>query len=100
MTQISIINREITPEELQRVNTGFDELAIEEGLEIERSDRFSFVAVDGDKFIGCASGLAYKNGETISGWFYITDLFVEKEYRSQGVGLKMLSALEEKISKK
>jgi len=95
MNKISIINRELTSEELRRVHLGFDELSLEEGLKIESSDRFSFVALKGNAFIGCSSGLAYKNGENYSGWFFLTDLFVEKEYRSKGLGTMLLNVIEE-----
>ena len=95
MNDISIVNREMTSEEIKRMNLGFDELSLEEGLEIESSDRFSFVALKGNTFIGCSSGLAYKNGGKYSGWFFLTDLFVEKEYRSKGLGTKLLKSLEE-----
>ena len=81
MNNINIVNREMTSEEFKRMNLGFDELTLEEGLAIQSSDRFSFVAIEGKTFIGCSSGLAYKNGEHYSGWFFLTDLFVEKEYR-------------------
>ena len=95
MNKISILNRGMTPEELTRVNLGFDELSLEEGVELESSDRFSFVALQENTFIGCASGLANKNGENYSGWFYLTDLFVEKEYRNYGLGTKLLKAIEQ-----
>ena len=95
MNKISIVNRRMTSEEIKRMNLGFDELSIEEGLEIESSDKFSFVALKGNTFIGCSSGLAFKNGENYSGWFFLTDLFVEKEYRSKGLGTKLLKSIEE-----
>lgn len=98
MNEISIVHREMTAEENKRMNLGFDELSLEEGLEIESSDRFSFVALKGNTFIGCSSGLAYKNGRNYSGWFYLTDLFVEKEYRSKGLGTKLLKAMEEQVA--
>lgn len=98
MDQINIVNREMTSEEIKRMNLGFDELAIEEGMELESSDRYSFVGLKGNIFIGCSSGLAYKNGENYSGWFYLTDLFVEKDYRSQGLGAKLLKAIEERVA--
>jgi GNAT superfamily N-acetyltransferase len=96
MNKISIVNRGMTSEEIKRMNLGFDELSLEEGLKIESSDRFSFVALKGNTFIGCSSGLAFKNGENYSGWFFLTDLFVEKEYRSKGLGSKLLKSIEEK----
>lgn len=46
-----------------------------------------------------SSGLAYKNGDEYSGWFYLTDLFVEKAYRGRGVGAELLCSLEEVIAK-
>lgn len=98
MDKISIVNRRMTSEELEKMNLGFDQLSLEEGLEIENSERFSFVALNGQGFIGCASGLAYKNGENYSGWFFLTDLFVEKEYRSKGVGRKLLQAIENQVA--
>ena len=98
MNEISIINRGMTSEEIERMDLGFDELSLEEGLEIESSDRFSFVAVKGNTFIGCSSGLAYKNGGNYSGWFFLTDLFVEKEYRSKGLGTRLLKSIEEQAA--
>ena len=97
MSKIKILDREMTSEELDRMRAGFDENALERGVEIQHTDRFGFVAMKGDIFVGCSSGLAYKNGGEYSGWFYLTDLFVEKEYRMQGMGAKLLAELEKKI---
>ena len=97
MNEISIINREMTAEEMEQMNVAFDELSVEEGVAIESSDRFSFVALKGNTFIGCSSGLAYKNGGNYSGWFFLTDLFVRKEYRSKGLGTQLLKSLEEQV---
>jgi ribosomal protein S18 acetylase RimI-like enzyme len=99
MDEISIVNREMTSEEKKLTNIGFDELYIEEGIEIESSERFSFVAIKGKALIGCSSGLAYKNGENYSGWFHLTDLFVDKAYRSKGLGTNLLKEIENHISK-
>lgn len=100
MNEIRILNREMTSEEFSRMNTGFDEHSLENNVEIQNSKRFGFVALDGDSFVGCSSGLAYKNGETYSGWFFLTDLFVEKGYRSKGLGTKLLKAVEDEIASK
>lgn len=96
MNNINIVNRELTAEEIESVNSGFDNLSLEEGVEIESTERISFVALNGNSFIGCSSGLAHKNGEKYSGWFYLTDLFVDKAFRNQGVGANLLKKLEEK----
>jgi len=98
MSKIKIIDREMTSKELDRMRTGFDQYSLECGVEIQNSDRFGFVALIGALFIGCSSGLAYKNGNEYSGWFYLTDLFVEKDYRLLGLGTELLAALEVKIN--
>jgi GNAT superfamily N-acetyltransferase len=97
MSTISIIEREMTSVEFARMNAGFDENTIDNGVAIQSSERMGFVALDGDEFVGCVSGLAYKNGDAYSGWFFLTDMFVEKAYREQGLGAKLLTALEDKI---
>ncbi len=94
MKQIRIVNREMTSTELARMNKGFDEHALENRVELQHSERIGFVGLDVDRFVGCSSGLAYKNGEKYSGWFYLTDLFVEKAYRSKGLGTRLLKLIE------
>ncbi len=96
MNDINIVNRELTSEEIEHVNSGFDYLSLEEGIELESTEQISFVALNEDRLVGCSSGLAHKNGEKYSGWFYLTDLFVEKEFRNQGIGSALLKELEEK----
>jgi len=99
MNKIIFENREMTSDELKQMYAGFDQHTIDNGVEIQTSDRFGYVAIINNNFIGCSSGLAYKNNDTYSGWFYLTDLFVEKKYRSQKVGAKLLNALEKDIIK-
>ena len=98
MSTLEIINRDMTPSELKRMQVGFDENAVENGVIPQGSQRFGYVAMDGEKFVGCVSGLAYKDGDVFSGWCFLTDLFVEKEYRKQGIGAKLLSQLEEMLA--
>ena len=97
MNAIEIIEREMTPSELERMNTGFNQNTMAHGVAPQSSQRFGFVAMDGEKFIGCVSCLAYKNGDEFNGWGYLTDLFVEKEYRLQGIGANLLQRLERKL---
>lgn len=97
MNGISIINRTLTKKEIEQVNKGFDELAIEEGIQLESAERISFAAMQEDRLIGSCSGLAHKNGEAYSAWFHLTDLFVDKEFRNQSIGSALLKNLEEKI---
>ncbi len=97
MNKIKIINRPLTAEEIKQVDAGFDDLSMEEGIALESTERISLVALKGERLIGCSSGLAHKNGNKYSGWFHLTDLFVEKEFRNQGIGGELLKALEEKL---
>ena len=97
MNEINIVNRELTSTEIEQVNSGFDNLSIEEGIELESTERMSFVALNGDRLVGCSSGLAHKNGGKYSGWFFLTDLFIEKEFRNKGIGSDLLKELEEFI---
>ena len=87
----------MTSAELAHVKAGFNEHSVISGVEIQSSQRIGFVALEDEKFIGCASGLAYKNEDKFSGWFYLTDLFVEKEHRFQGIGSELLRVLERKL---
>jgi GNAT superfamily N-acetyltransferase len=98
MGTIQFFEREMTAAEFARMNAGFDEHTIEHGNPIQSFDRYGFVAVAGEDFIGCASGLAYKNGTAYSGWFYLTDLFIEKPCRGQGLGASILRRLEDRVA--
>ena len=98
MTTIQYSERAMTKAELDRMRAGFDEHTVENCVAIQDSQRFDIVASHEDGFVGCATGLAYKNGDVYSGWFYLTDLYVETAYRKQGVGAKLLSDLEKMIA--
>ena len=88
----------MTQAEFARMNAGFDEYTIEHGNPLQTSERYGFAALDGELFVGCATGLAYKNGAAYNGWFYLTDLFIEKPYRRQGLGANLLGQLENRIA--
>ncbi|MEE9516287.1 MAG: GNAT family N-acetyltransferase [Candidatus Adiutricales bacterium] len=97
MTSIGIVEREMTEPEFARMKAGFDEYAIEHGNPTEISERFGFVAMDGEKFVGCSSGLAYRKTNGYGNWFFITDLFIEKPFRGQGLSAELLRKLEERV---
>ena len=97
MYPIKIVERDMTLSELEFMKAGFDENAIDNGVIPQSDQRFGYVVMDGEKFIGCVSGLAYKNGDKFNGWCHLTDLFVDKEYRLQGIGAKLLLNLESKL---
>ena len=95
---VHMVEREMTDAEFARMNAGFDEHTREQGNPLETSERHGFVALDGDAFIGCASGLVYKMGDAYNGWFYLTDLFVEKAFRGRGLGAALLRRLEDRVA--
>lgn len=97
MPAIQIHHRGLSSREIEQINYGFDKLSIEAGIELEGTEPFSLVAMDDNRLVGCAIGVAHKNGEQYSGWFHLTDLFVVKEFRDQGVGSDLLIQLEEKL---
>ena len=94
MKAITIVNRALTLKESNQVNLGFDTLMREEHVALEETEPIHFVAIQEDNLIGCAIGLAHKNGDVFSGWFHFTDLFVEKEFRNLGIGASLLKELE------
>lgn len=87
-----IEERLMTPAEYARMNAGFDEHTVEHGNPITTPSRCGFVALDGDQFIGGVSGLADWD------WFFVTDLFVQESYRTQGTGTDMLHKMEERAA--
>lgn len=89
--------RDMKDAEYKREQVAFDEHGLEFGNPPEKQERYGFVATDNGKFVGCSSGLAQKNNDQHGRYFYLSDLFVEKEYRKHGYGKKLLRLLENKI---
>lgn len=94
MTTITFVEREMTEAEFSRMNAGFEEHSLEHGNPVRPSQRYTFVIMDGELFIGCASGLTNDNNQ----WLILTNLFVEQPYQGQGVGATVLKKLEEKAA--
>lgn len=90
MAAIHYIERDMTDEEFAQINTGFDQHGLEFGNPPTITKRYGFVVMDGEKFIGCVSGLVNDSYH----WFYLTDLFIEKENRGKGLGAKALQIME------
>jgi N-acetylglutamate synthase-like GNAT family acetyltransferase len=88
---VNIVQREITDKELERMNAGFEEHALEFGVINNPEIRHSYVVLDSGTFVGCISGLQYHS------WFYITDLWLEKPYRKKGLGAELIQKIESKI---
>ena len=89
--------RDMTKSEFKREKSAFDEHGLEFGNPPEKQERLGFVAIDDGKFVGCSSGLAQKNNNLYGKYFYLSDLLVEKEFRKNGYGKKLLELLEDKI---
>lgn len=90
----------MTEAELARENAAFDQHTVEHGNAVEVAERHGFVLLDAETFIGCSSGLAYRavDGAAYNRWFYLTDLFVEKDYRRRGFGTQLLRRLEARVT--
>ena len=89
---MDFIDREITKEELHYIYADFKEIEIQDGVPQVESKRHNIVVEDNGKVIGFASGLT-----NYTKWFFLSDLWVHKNYRRQGIGGKLLNMLEEKI---
>ena len=97
MSSIRFIERDMTDAEFAQLNAGFDEHTIECGNPIEIQERHGVIVVDGGTFVGSATGLAYKGNGLYNNWFYLTDLFIQKSYRGQGLGAAVLAKLEVRV---
>lgn len=98
MSAIRFLERDLTEAEFARVNAGFDEHTIEHGNPVEVQERFGFVIIYGETFVGAATGLAYKGDGTYNNWFYLSDLFIQKPYRGRGLGALVLGQLEARVA--
>jgi GNAT superfamily N-acetyltransferase len=98
MSSIHFCEREMTDAEFARMNAGFDEHSLQHGNPVETAERYGFVVMDGETFIGCSSGLAYRGDGVYNNWFYLSDLFIEQPYRGQGLGAAILGKLEARVA--
>ena len=89
---MKFIDREITKEELKSIYDDFKDIEIQDGLPQIESIRYNVVVEENNNVIGFASGLT-----NYTKWFYLSDLWVHKDYRRQGIGAKSLRMLEDKI---
>jgi GNAT superfamily N-acetyltransferase len=94
---ITLIERPMTDSEYAQLLEGFAHHAQEFSNPIEHAERMSFVALNDGQYIGSSSGLAYHSELGYNPYFYLTDLYVEKAFRRQGLGKQLLTALEHKI---
>ncbi len=92
------VERAMTDAEYAQEIEGFNVHGQEHGNPVEVAERFGFVVLRENAFIGASSGLAYKSEQGYANWFYLSDLYVEKAYRGQGLGGKLLFKLERKVA--
>ncbi len=95
---VELRERDMTEAEYGFVKAGFQQHGVAFGNPAESSGRFGFVAVQGETFVGCSSGLAYRKDVGYADWFYLTDLFVAKPFRGQGIGGDLLDRLEQRVA--
>lgn len=95
--EIQILEREMLPAEFAQMKAGFDAYALEHGNPSEIAERFGFVVMVDNVFAGVVSGLAQRVNDAYAPWFYMSDLFIEKAYRGQGLGYALLSKMETKV---
>jgi ribosomal protein S18 acetylase RimI-like enzyme len=93
----SLIERPMTEAEYAQLLEGFAQHDQESQNPVEKAERMGFVALKGNLFIGSSSGLSYHSERGYNPYFYLTDLYVEKAFRRQGLGKQLLTALELKI---
>jgi len=94
MEAINFREREMTVPDFRKMKVGFDQQSLEYGNPAGASERYGFVVMDGERFIGCASGLTDENNK----WFFLSDLFIEQEYRGRGLGAAVLEKLENRVA--
>lgn len=56
---VIVLERDMSVAELESMRSGFDEYEADLKLSTTLEVRHGFVALDGDRFIGCSSGLTY-----------------------------------------
>ena len=100
MSRVTMVERDMTDEEFSRANAAFREHSLEHGNPVEVAERFGFVVLDDNRFVGCSSGLAYREGAggDYCSWFYLSDLLIERDYRGRGLGAAVLHRLESRVA--
>jgi len=82
----SVVERAMTDAEFSWLCARLNEHTVEHGDSVQTHEQHGFVALLGDTFVGCASGRIYREDGVPTGWFYLSDLFVEAPYRQRGLG--------------
>ena len=75
------------------INEEFSQYGMQNGIDLNY-DEFCFVAEDDGKIIGVITGRAYYNE------VHIGDLIIDKNHRGQGIGTKLVIAVEDEYRNK
>ena len=86
-----ITDRDISKNELNKNYDDFKKIETEYKVPDAKTKRYNVTAEENGEIIGFASGLTNHN------WFNLTDLWINKNYRGQGLGSKILNKLEEQV---
>jgi len=84
-------------DELERVQQGFVEHALEQGNPPSTDDRLGFVMESEGAMKGFVSGLAARRGGRYDPWFTLTDLMVERSSRGHGGGAALLERMFQRL---
>lgn len=95
---LRIEHRARTDAERTRTAEGFVEHGAEFGNPRPSAERLGFVALEGESLVGCVSGLIDRVGSSYTGNFVLTNLFVERRARGQGLGPALLRAMERRLT--
>lgn len=100
MSHPGFVARPMTDAEYAEMKAGFDTHTRQHNNPVEVPERYGFVVLYEDNFIGCSSGLAYKSADdgVHCNWFYLTDLFIHTSYRKQDLGKQVLRLLEQRVA--
>ena len=97
MNTFFVLDRAMTDAEFARLKVGMEEDAREHGHSIPTRENYGCIALNGEIFIGCARGIASRHSSGYDSWCYLSDLYVEKPYRGQGLGAALLRRVEHRV---
>jgi predicted N-acetyltransferase YhbS len=98
MSDVTIHERDVTTSEGDLMSRGIKDHAAGHGDLRGHRLEVSFVAMDGDAWVGVASGWVPVQGGIHGDWFYLAELFVEAQYRGRGIGAELLRRMEQRVS--
>lgn len=86
--------REITTKEYEEITADFKKIEHKFGIQDVPTRRLNRTVLEDGKVVGFASGLVYHK------WFFLSDLWIQENYRGQGLGAKTLKMLELDVCEK